>query len=907
MSREQRRKAMEQQKKKDKKNKNSSGGWFKRIILTILIIGVIGLVFGVGLFTYYASSAPELDEELLRDPISPTFLAADGETEIPYMTVEDREYVNYEDIPKLMENAILATEDNRFYEHPGIDIIRLGGAVIANVTGGFGSQGASTITQQVIKNSFLKNDKTLERKAQEAYLAYQLEQEYSKEEIFEMYFNKILMSGNTYGFGTASENFFGKHVSELELHEAAMLAGMPQSPNGYNPFNNPDRAQDRRNIVLSLMEQHGKITTEEKEAAQAIPVTETLLPEEQRPTPPSGEYTAFMEMVENEIEALDADISLDEGLTVYTTLEPDVQKAVNDTMASDIFFNDEVQSALTVVDTETGAIRAIGAAREYSGDVRRNYATARDRQIGSTIKPLLDYGPAIEYLNWSTGKTLVDEPYSYEDGGQEVRNFDGNFLGEMTMREALYRSRNIPAIKTLNEVGIGNAKEFTQKLGLDFGDIFESAAIGSTEDYINTVDLAGAYAAFGNDGIYTKPHTVTKIVFRDGTTEQVVAPESVPAMKDSTAYMVTDMLRDVLNPNLSGASGTTAAVNGVDIAGKTGTTNYSADDLEKYGHDSSSAPDIWFAGYSPEYSISVWSGYPSKEGAMDTASNERLLSQQVFKDVMSKISSPDAGRFQQPESVVEATIEVGTEPLQLASDYTPSDQKSTELFVRGTVPNEVSEEFVQEDLDAPTGLRASVDGSNVELTWNYGDIEDVQFEVAVEAEGNRTVLTTTDDKSYTYEALEEGRAYTFSVIAVKDEQRSDPASVIVEVTPPEEPEEPEETPSADEEAPPENEAPPEDEAPPEGEGNGEGNGNGGNEGNGEGNGDGEAPPEDGGDGDGDGETPPEDGSGDGENSNGEANGASVPPANGNGNNGNGNNGNDGNGNNEGNGNGNNEE
>ena len=183
MSREQRRKAMEQQKKKGKKKKTSGGGWFKRIILAILIVGVIGLVFGIGLFTYYASSAPELDEELLRDPISPTFLAADGETEIPYMTGEDREYVNYEDIPKLMEDAILATEDNRFYEHPGIDIIRLGGAVIANVTDGFGSEGASTITQQVIKNSFLKNEKTIKRKAQEAYLAYQLEQEYTKEEM----------------------------------------------------------------------------------------------------------------------------------------------------------------------------------------------------------------------------------------------------------------------------------------------------------------------------------------------------------------------------------------------------------------------------------------------------------------------------------------------------------------------------------------------------------------------------------------------------------------------------------------------------------------------------------------------------------------------------------------------------
>src|SRR5690606_12995947 len=224
--------------------------WIKRALLAIVALAAAGFLFGVVLFAVYASSAPDLDEELLRDPISPVFLANDGETEIPYFTAQNREYVEYEDIPQVMEDAILATEDNRFYDHSGIDLIRLGGAVVANVTGGFGSQGASTITQQVIKNSFLSNEKTLKRKAQEAYLAYKLEQEYTKEEIFEMYFNKILMSGNTYGFGTAAEHFYGKPLSELGLPEMALLAGMPQSPNNYNPFNHPEAAEKRRNIVL---------------------------------------------------------------------------------------------------------------------------------------------------------------------------------------------------------------------------------------------------------------------------------------------------------------------------------------------------------------------------------------------------------------------------------------------------------------------------------------------------------------------------------------------------------------------------------------------------------------------------------------------------------------------------------
>ncbi|MBD8014072.1 penicillin-binding protein 1A [Planococcus wigleyi] len=790
ISREERRKAIERQKKANNKKKKKSPVvlWMKRILMAIFAIGIAGLVFGASLFAYYASSAPEIDEELLRDPISPTFYAADGETEIPYITAENREYVNYEDIPKVMEDAILATEDNRFYKHSGIDVIRLGGAVIANITGGFGSQGASTITQQVIKNSFLTNDKTLKRKAQEAYLAFKLEQEYEKEEIFEMYFNKILMSGNIYGFGTASEYFYGKPLGELTLAEAALLAGMPQSPNGYNPFTNIERAEERRNVVLSLMDQHEKISTEEKEQAQAAPVADSLVPEgERQPQTASSEHTAFMEMVEDELESLEGDYSLDEGLTIYTTLEPYVQTKVNEAMASDLFFDDNVQSAMTVVDTKTGGISAVGAAREYTGDVRHNYAIDGSRQVGSIIKPILDYGPAIEYLDWSTGQTVVDEPYSYDDDGQEVRNVDGRFLGSMTIREALYRSRNIPAVKTLAEVGTENAGEFMKNVGLDMENIYESTALGSAE--FSTVEMAGAFAAFGNKGEFIKPHTIKKIVFRDGSTEQIVEPEPVQAMKDSTAYMVTDILRDVMDPNRAGATGKEAAISGLDLAGKTGTTNYTTKEMQDYNLDSSSAPDVWFAGYTTDYAVSVWSGYPTRKTPIDTASDERLLAQRLFKSVMSEISSPETARFEQPDSVTEKVVEVGSVPLKLASAFTPYSMRSTELFARGTEPNSVSQRYVVEDLATPSGLRANISGSSAQLSWNHGD-DDVSFEVSVEVDGSRSVLTTSSSKSYTFNGLEEGKTYTFRVVAVNSTQRSDPASTVVEVAAaPEEPEE----------------------------------------------------------------------------------------------------------------------
>jgi penicillin-binding protein 1A len=408
-SRGQRRKELEKQKKS---KKTSTAGWLKRIIVACFIIGLAGLLFGGGLFAFYASSAPELDEESLKDPISSEFYDINGEV---FATIgsESRDYVNYEDIPKEMEAAILATEDVRFYKHNGIDFYRLGGAVLANITSGFGSQGASTLTQQVIKNSFLQNEKTLKRKAQEAYLAYQLEQKYEKEEIFEMYFNKVLMSGNIYGFGTASESFFGRELKDLKLHEMAMLAGMPQSPNNFNPFKHPEAAEKRRNIVLRLMEQHGKITKAEMEEAQAIPLSEGLLAEEKRKPSNSTKYLAFLDIVLNELAAKSKDDSLADGLKVYTTLDPQAQGSVEAAFSGDNFPTKEIQAGMTVLDTKTGAIVAVGGGRDYGPSFEFNFAQdVSKRGIGSTVKPILDYGPAIEYLNFNGHRLLMKMNYS---------------------------------------------------------------------------------------------------------------------------------------------------------------------------------------------------------------------------------------------------------------------------------------------------------------------------------------------------------------------------------------------------------------------------------------------------------------------------------------------------------------
>lgn len=775
-SRTERRQAQDKSRKKSKKPKNGKG-IFKKIFLALVIIGFAVLIGGVGLFGFYASSSPKLDEELLRDPVSSEFIDPSGNV---FHTTgqEKRVYVNYDEIPELMEEAILATEDVRFYTHGGMDFYRLGGAVLANFKSGFGSQGASTITQQVIKNSFLKNDKNLKRKSQEAWMAFQLERKYDKEEIFEMYFNKILMSGNNYGFGTAADYFYGKKLSELELHEAAMLAGLPQSPNGYNPRTNPERAEKRRNIVLGLMYQHDKISKEDMEAAKAIDVTSTLLADDQRALTDNTKYPAFVDLVLNELEEAGMQDVLAEGVQIHTTLDPQAQLAVEDALKYTPYKNDTIQAGLTVIDTKTGAIVAVGGGRNYvAGNL--SFATQEKHQLGSVIKPILSYGPAIEYLNWSTGQTVHDTEYKYKDSDTPVRNYDPTYQGAITMREALSRSRNVPAVKTYEEVGRADAINFAGKLGITLTNDLPSNALGGASDEFTTADLAGAYAPFGNGGIYTKPHTIKKVVFRDGKTEKNLTPDPVAVMKDSTAYMITDMLRDVL----TSGTGTRANISGLDIAGKTGTTNF----VDKDG-----AKDSWFAGYTSNYSIAAWSGYQDRKTPMTQMELERFIPQDLFKQVMSTISAgKETANFKRPSSVEEGQIVYKSDPLMRASASTPSSMKRTELFVKGSTPKEVAKTI---KLDAPTNLNANYnqEQNSVSLNWSHKApdskvIKDVNFIVYASVDGGeRKEINRTSDFSMTVPDVEYGKNYTFEVVAVAGDLVSDSTSVTLRIEEPEE-------------------------------------------------------------------------------------------------------------------------
>ena len=658
-SREERKKAEKtKQNKQRRMDKLKKGSLFKKMVIACLVFCLVLTGAGAITFASMTKETPALDSSKLVDPLSTKFYDKDGNFLYEYGK-EKRTKITYEQVPKVLEHAFIATEDSNFYKHFGIDLKRTAKAIFVNVTGDFGSQGGSTITQQVIKNSLLSPEKTLKRKVQEWDLAYQLEKKYSKQDILMMYLNKIYLGNRSYGVAAAAKNYYGiesDELNKLTLAQAAMIAGLTQSPNNYDPTipENIEAATKRRHIVLSSMLREGYITEKEMKEAEKIPVTEGLLPKNTQQSMP---YEAFLDAAVKEVKGKlkDVDITTD-GLSIYTTLDPKAQDYADKLLNTDeiiAYPNPNFQGAFVFLDTKSGEVRAIGSGRNdfKAKFLGHNFAIEMKRQPGSTFKPIFDYGPAIEHLKWSTGHLIDDQKTSYSNG-QPISNWDRQYHGIMTIRTALQHSYNIPALLTMREVGMDNAKKFAEQLGITFKDnqVYESYSIGSNT--VDPLDIAGAYSAFGNGGVYNQPHFVQKVISPDGK-EVSFAHEPKRVMQDYTAYMVTDMLRTVVNAG----SGTTANVAGLDVAGKTGTTNFDEKTRAKYGYPSSSANDSWFAGYTPQYTMAVWTGYTQNGQGNYMTGNTTKISQLMFKAMMEAFGT-DKSNFQQPESVYRVNNEL---------------------------------------------------------------------------------------------------------------------------------------------------------------------------------------------------------------------------------------------------------
>ena len=714
-------KASEKKKKKSK---------FKLVVKVLLIIFfLIGTVAMVGVCLFFKNivdEAPEFDAENLLMKESSIILDRDG-NEINRIGNEQREAISYSDVSESLIDAIIATEDSRFFQHNGFDLPRFVKAAIGQAAGNEDAGGASTLTMQIIKNAYtVKNENTAEkssgmtgikRKFTDIYMAiFKLEKKYTKEEILEFYLNYSYLGSSSYGVEQASKTYFNKSAKDLNISEAALIAGLYQSPGSYDPLGGEEkraRCEQRRLTVLNLMKRHGYITDEELEVAKKLTVDKIVVGSRSNTVSP---YQSFEDMVLKEVEERTGWDPNTTPLIIYSTLDTNKQLNINNVMNGTAFYweNEAVQGGVAVVDVHNGEIVAIGGGRNVDAAKLWNFATDEVRQIGSTSKPLYDYGPAIEYNNASTYGPVTDEQYSYTGGGT-INNWDLNYYGFMTYREALRTSRNIPALKTFQTVDKANIYQFVTNLGLhpemEDGYLHEAHSIGAYTGE-TPVSLAGAYAAFANGGYYNETHCVRKVVRRDTGEEFIPDIVTRKAMGEDTAYMITSILQDAAG--WAGVSG----INGVAIAAKTGTTNFDDKALAAKNLPGTAINDLWVAGYDSNYSVAVWYGYKTIT-AEDAAKGYYTVSgnhgnTNLFNAVGASIFSE--ANFPNPGNVVSVAVEKETSPAMLPSEFTPADQIITELFKSGTEPTEVSQRYAR--LADVTNLKATQNGQNITITWN---------------------------------------------------------------------------------------------------------------------------------------------------------------------------------------------
>ena len=639
-------------------NKQTILRFLKYIGITFLTLFIALFLLGGGAFLYFVSKAPALSESKLVATTSSKIYDNKNEL-IADLGSERRVNAQANEIPTDLVKAIVSIEDHRFFDHRGVDTIRIMGAALRNLQGG-GLQGASTLTQQLIKLTYFSTstaDQTLSRKAQEAWLAVQLEQKATKQEILTYYINKVYMSNGNYGMQTAAQNYYGKDLKELSLPQLALLAGMPQAPNQYDPYSHPEAALERRNLVLSEMKDQNYISAEQYEKAINTPITDGL-----QSLKSANSYPAYMDNylkeVIDQVEQETGYNLLTTGMEVYTNVDKNVQQRLWDVYNTDEYVaypDDELQVASTIVDVTNGKVLAQLGARHQSSNVSFgiNQAVETNRDWGSTMKPITDYAPALEYGVYdSTASIVHDVPYNYPGTDIPVYNWDHGYFGNITIQYALQQSRNVTAVETLNKVGLDRAKTFLNGLGIDYPSIHYANAISSNTPESNkkygasSEKMAAAYAAFANGGIYHKPMYINKIVFSDGS-EKEFSDAGTRAMKETTAYMMTEMMKTVLVYG----TGRGAYLPWLPQAGKTGTSNYTDDEIEKYIKNTGYvAPDEMFVGYTRKYAMAVWTGYSNR--LTPIIGDGFLVAGRVYRSMMTYLSEDNRpGDWTMPEGL----------------------------------------------------------------------------------------------------------------------------------------------------------------------------------------------------------------------------------------------------------------
>ena len=609
-----------------------------------------------------------------------TSIIYDGQSDVVTRLhgVQDRTWVSISELQPSTVYAFISAEDARFFEHEGVDVIRIAGAIVADIKAGSYVQGASTISQQLIKLSHLTSEKTISRKAEEAALAYEMERQYSKEDILEMYLNYVYFGGGYYGIEAAAEGYFGVHASDLTLDQSAMLAGILKSPSGYAPHINYAASINRRNNILRLMRDYGYITDDEKK--QAAAKRPTILHDKNEEY--SGYYTDAVTKSAAALMGITVDELIRGGYSIYSAMDSDIQHYCEEMFKNgELFPAEDSEAAIVVLEPSTGMVVAMVGGRSYTGGISFNRATDIRRQPGSVIKPVIAYAPAFEYLNYTAADMILDEETTFAD--YTPSNYGNKYYGWVTVREAVTKSLNVPAVKTLSAVGVYRAKDFAKRCGIEFDDKDDSLALalGGFTYGVSPLQIAGAYSCFASGGIYNTPTLIKKITDRNGLTVYECRQDSRRVMSEANAYILTSMLKSVVT------EGTGHRLNTLDIpiAGKTGTVGLANGNR-----------DAWMAGYTPEYTAVVWQGYDSDRlGLLPSSATGGTYPALMLYELFNHIY-PDgrSGDFEKPESVKQYSIDAKTLKKQhkavLANAMTPQSSRVTEYFTEETAPEDVS-------------------------------------------------------------------------------------------------------------------------------------------------------------------------------------------------------------------------